>query len=476
MASSTVSAQLGFEKNHKSDCWRFSKPDLMCRARCLLTMMILLLLTSLAHAFTGIGPPITTALLSPHRTRCPTEHRTNHPLPFWMHRTRHLSRDATRRTSNRSPSLGSSDHSDTAVANLFEAAKQLRREAEELELQLRGNAAEEELERFFEIADINRDGYITFEGLRSALQLELVDRNANEDDRARAIQLLESEDRIWRVMQDLDRNKDGSLERDEWVSVPEFRNRLQRLVRVEKQNKGAVHNAIARQRHIDRRIKSFEAHTNHTGLDARVLAAICYLLPALEVASYGMMNVPPITPALVAASSYYQNVPMSGVVLLFALFNVAINYQVPRLVRFAARHACILDLIGAFVLPLAMRTVPSPFDVYLPTIFETTVLACAVTVLQAKMAIFIPTGQLAEKFTLDCDEQIRETIREAAFTTFAQNQTSPYSTTAIDFSSRGSQSLTPNSFFDTLIDKFYREAGIDRPVKDHMKNNATSAE
>lgn len=435
----------------------------------------LVLLATAAQAFIGIGP--TTVLISTQRSLSPAEYRQsrrNHHHAIWTHCTRQFSRRATRRMSNKTPSLGSSENPDAAVTNLFEAAKQLRREAEELELQLWGDAAEE-VDHFFEIADINRDGRVTLEGLRSALRVELVDRNANEDDRARATQLLESEERIWRVMQDLDRNKDGSLERDEWVSVPEFRNRLERLDRDEKQDKGAVHNAIARHRHIERRINSFEEQTNYTGLDARVLAAVCYVLPALEVASYGIVNVPLITPALVAASSYYQNVPMSGVILLFALFNVAINYEVPRLVRFAARHACILDLIGAFVLPLAMHTVPSPFNTYLPTMFETAVFVCVVTVLQAKMAIFIPTGQLAEKFTLDCDEQIRDTIRESALYTFTQNQTSVYPTPSTDFSSLGAQTVAPKAFFDTLIDKFYREAGIDRPGKDNFKNNTNSA-
>lgn len=347
----------------------------------------------------------------------------------------------------------STDSNEALVADLLATARQLRLEASELEASLLDEAATEDLDHFFDIADVNHDGHVTLEGLRAALRKRLVECNSDEGDRIKAETLLASKDRLATVMRDLDLDHDGTLERDEWISSGEFRQRLERLV---KDEKVPTHPAILRQRYIDERIAHFEERANRSTATDKAIAAVCYALPALEVAT---MAAPHVPAPLLQASVYYHSISMSGLILLIGLFNVAIDYRVPRGVRFAARHACILDLLGALLVPPAMQLL-LPLDTTLcPTALEVLVVACAAAALAGRDATFAPfTGQLAGKLTSDCDEQIKNAVRQAAVINFADR----HADTATDGHGKSKKPETSAGFFRRLLDAFYKEAGIDR--------------
>ncbi|KAJ8608882.1 hypothetical protein CTAYLR_005279 [Chrysophaeum taylorii] len=356
---------------------------------------------------------------------------------------------------------------DVVVADLMEAARRLREEASEMEAQLRRDAASE-LDEFFDIADTNRDGRVTLDELRVALRLKLVD-GANARDAARAERLL-SDARIAHVMRDLDRDNDGSIERDEWVSVPEFRDRLEQIFREEEEEEeeeGTVHAAVLANRRILERIELFEKQTNQTGLAARLAAVACYLVPALDLAMLPIYKVPVLSPLLVQAAAVYHNVPFSGVLALFVVFNIAIDFKVPRLVRWAARHALIVDLLAIFTLPPAVHALGPEVGALLPTLLEALVLVCAVSALNGNSATWVPlTGQLATKFTDDCDQQIKQTIEEVAYKQAYANATAQKSP-RLDSTRAVPERKT---VFEKLLDAFYKQAGIDRPVQATTKD------
>lgn len=329
------------------------------------------------------------------------------------------------------------------VTDLLEMARQLRAEANELEDQLLSDSGES-FDEFFDVADVDRDGRVTLEGLRSALQDKL------------PAELLDDE-RITIAIKDLDVNNDGEIDRNEWIGIQKFRGRLEKQVKSQ-----TTHPAVLRQRYVDSRIENFESHANVTDTPARIFAAACYMLPAVEIAAYGVLNVPLIAPALVDFSYQYHNVPMATIIALFALFNVALNYEVPRHVRFAARHACILDLLGVFFVPPGLH-LPDPVGVNVPTAFEFLVFTCAVYALYGVSATFVPlTGPVTDKLTKDSDLQIIDSIQKAAINTFQREQLAP-SSSEIAGDGPAKKIEKKKGFFAKIRDDFYREAGIDNP-------------
>jgi hypothetical protein len=109
--------------------------------------------------------------------------------------------------------------SDDEISRLQSMAAKLRAEAANLEAekaQQLADAAEKVFRRF----DTNQDGEVSIEelktGLEKALKMELSDRRATE------------------LMKEFDASGDGVLQLDEFVTVDQFRNRLEALSREEK--------------------------------------------------------------------------------------------------------------------------------------------------------------------------------------------------------------------------------------------------
>lgn len=345
---------------------------------------------------------------------------------------------------------------DEGVAEMLATAQQLREEAASLEAELTAES-KSDLDDFFLMADADKDGQVTADELRATLWTRLVEQNANAQDAARAAKLL-SGARVENVIKELDRDSDDMLDRTDWVSEGEFRNRLERLFR-ERPQHDSTHRAVLKTRKVKRRIELFEERANAT--DALILscAAICYALPALEVASYGIVNVPLVSPLLVSASTVYQNIPFSGLGLIFLLLNLAWEYKCPRHVRFHARHAVILDLVGAFLVPPAMSLLKEPSNFYLATAFEFLVFTCAAFAFAGRDTAWVPvTGQIANSFTTDLDTQVKDLIETAVWT-----EDDDFNTNTTDLSSTDDIADPPEArtTFDRFLNKFYKDAGID---------------
>lgn len=358
------------------------------------------------------------------------------------------------------------------VEQLLATAQQLREEAASLEAELTAES-DSDLDDFFLLADADKDGQVTADELRATLWTRLVEQNANAQDAARAAKLLTGA-RVENVIKELDRDSDDRLDREDWVSEGEFRDRLERLFR-ERPQHDSTHRAVLKTRKVARRIELFEERANST--DALILscAAICYALPALEVASYGILNVPLISPLLVSASTVYQNIPFSGLGLIFLLLNLAWEYKVPRHVRFHARHAVILDLVGAFLIPPAMSLLKEPSSFYLATAFELLVFACAAFAFAGRDAAWVPvTGQIANSFTTDLDTQVKDLIESSVWT-----EEDYINTTTTDSSTSDDADIADppkaRSTFDRFLNKFYKDAGIDPDYWNKKKNGEQGA-
>jgi len=310
----------------------------------------------------------------------------------------------------------SSDDSEVAEALRREAAK-LREEADLLERSMaeeRQAQLEGELAEFFEAADANRDGVVTFEELQSALRKRLVEDNENKRSAERLSAMLQGE-ALRGILQDLDANADGVLQRDEMISVDSFRERLEKNFRDKRVLDQKVTAKETVEKAVQERFAAFEAIANSTNVSTRAVAFLCFVLPLVDAIPVDLLtNAPPnpLSVAAVGAWVAYRNFPASGLVVFVILSAIASNAANPRLSRFAARHAIVLDFVAALVVPLAYRFAPPPFDAATALIFEAAVLACAVAALLGIDSDFIPgTGTLTKKFTDDYDDSVRSFIR-----------------------------------------------------------------
>lgn len=261
-------------------------------------------------------------------------------------------------------------------------AQQLRNEAAALERELAANA-EAELDAFFTWADVRHEGKVDATGLRLALQHTLVDENWSAVDAAKVQRLIAPLGRVERLVALRDTTGDGFLRRRDIASAPTMRIELERLARAERMPE-------------TQRPKQEQK----VGTEARLAAAACYLVPALEAASpYALLEVPIVAPALVAASRAYKALAPLGMLAFLFLILVAFGLTTPKLVRVAASNACVLDLFAGFALPYLFRHSQHPLFLLVPTIFEFVVFLSALAAALGRDTSFPPiAGALARRF------------------------------------------------------------------------------
>lgn len=301
------------------------------------------------------------------------------------------------------------------VAQLLQTAAKLRHEAKELEAELKKGDVDE----LFSIADVNRDGHVTPLNLKTTLKQEM----ATLVEKKHAEELVDDDACFDHVFQDLDMNHDGTLERDEFVSLTEFKDRFEQLWTIDhpatttKTPPEEVHPAVAMHKKTEKRLEIFESRASEDGPVFRMLSALTYVLPIVEAGHLGIAPIPGIAEPLNALSWQYLNTPFAGLIAFIILFNVCIEYRVPRLLRFSARHSIVLDLIAVFVLaPLTViiHNAGSPMlDAVLPTGFEALCIFCAGQALLGQTSKSVPlTGWATDKMTADCDQEIIDVIKD----------------------------------------------------------------
>lgn len=310
-------------------------------------------------------------------------------------------------------------------------ARALREEVAKIEASMqedRRQKLETELDDFFRLADANGDGQVSLDELRSALRKKLVDENSNSRSAARAADLLDSEERVLAILRELDANADGVLQRDEMISVASFRDRLEKSYRSQQ----AVENAERQKGDFEdttqERLEIWEAVANRTTASSRLVAAAAYLLPALDALPYSLTppgtGSSPVIDAAVAgivqAAVAFRALPFSGLIAFLALSALAGNVARPRIERFAARHAILMDLAAVIVLPIFTAVAPQNAAVAASTVEFIVLISAIAAVVAGANADFVPgTGTLTKKFTNDFDASVKNLIQSATAAEFS---------------------------------------------------------
>jgi hypothetical protein len=314
---------------------------------------------------------------------------------------------------------------DDDVAALQSEAARLRAEVAALESSMREEQSvvtESRVDAFFELADSDGDGLVTLEELSAALRASGLRPRGGSAEAA---------------FQALDANGDGVLQRDEFVSLPALKARLEEAWTLEAalttESSSTVKDAKLEELG-EERVAVFESLANSTAAGARIAAVTAYALPLLDAVPQAWAGAPSndylndfilgvsnqaapessinaVQQALGSAATVYHALPFSGLIIFFVLSSLASNAAAPRLARFSARHAIILDIAASLLLPLAEGS-GSPYAHFARPAFEALVAASAVAAALGTSASFVPvTGQLTKKFTDDYDETARRIIK-----------------------------------------------------------------
>jgi len=231
----------------------------------------------------------------------------------------------------------SDEKKDDEIDRLRSMAAKLRAEAASLEAekaQGRADAAEKAFRQF----DTDKDGEIDINelkiGLERVLKTELSDKRVSE------------------VMKEFDSSGDGKLQLDEFVTIDQFRNRLEALSQEErrlaseaqKTAKKEEEAAALAQARLDI-LNDREPTTSD-----RAFSILPYLFPLLDGLQYGRFLLGaedgsnPFIAALAILYTLYRNVPFSGLIAFFALNFLSNNPSINRLVRFNMQQAIFLDI------------------------------------------------------------------------------------------------------------------------------------
>jgi len=216
-------------------------------------------------------------------------------------------------------------------------AAKLRAEAASLEAQ-QSQAMADAAERAFRKFDTDEDGQISLEELKAGLE--------------KAFKTDLSEKRVKRLMEDFDKTGDPtSLTKEEFVSVDQFRNRLDALQREEKE--------MARQAALEAKREEEAAQFVQATMDLindkpptgteKILSVLPYLFPLLDGLQFGrflFVENPDNALSILAGVTYalYRSIPFGGFIAFFALNFLSGNPRINRLIRFNMQQAIYLDI------------------------------------------------------------------------------------------------------------------------------------
>lgn len=228
------------------------------------------------------------------------------------------------------------DDEDDEIARLKSMAAQLRSEAAKLEAEKAEAMAQAAL-KAFQSFDTNNDGEVSLAELKAGLE--------------KNFKMELSEKRVKQLMTAFDESGDGALQLDEFVTVDKFRNKLEALVREEKELAAQAE----KEAKLAEEAKALaEARLNFlnekppTNLD-KIYSVLPYLFPLMDGLQYGRFLIMeeqnnPIVIALALLYALYRSIPFSGFAAFFALNLLANNPSLNRLVRFNMQQAIFLDI------------------------------------------------------------------------------------------------------------------------------------
>jgi len=234
----------------------------------------------------------------------------------------------------------SDEGKDEEIERLLSMAAKLRADAASLEAEKakeRADAAEKAFRQF----DTNQDEEIDVKelkiGLEKVLKTELSDKRAEE------------------LMKEFDSSGDGKLQIDEFVTIDQFRNRLESLAQEEKRLASEAQK-LAKKEQEDAALAQARLdilNDREPTVSDRAFSVLPYLFPLLDGLQYGRFLLGgedgsnPFIVALAVVYSLYRTIPFSGLVAFFALNILSNNPGINRLVRYNMQQAIFLD-IGLF--------------------------------------------------------------------------------------------------------------------------------
>jgi len=185
----------------------------------------------------------------------------------------------------------------------------------------------------------NQDGEISFSELKTGLE--------------KVFKTELSEKRVQELMKEFDASGDGALQLNEFVSLDQFRTKLEALSREEKR---LAAEALQRAKKEEEEAKFAVAKLEILNEKApsnqdKVLSLLPYLFPLMDGLQYGrfLLNAEgaesnPIVVALAVLYALYRTIPFSGFIAFFALNFLAGNPSINRLVRFNMQQAIFVDI------------------------------------------------------------------------------------------------------------------------------------
>lgn len=225
---------------------------------------------------------------------------------------------------------------ETEIERLQQMAAKLRAEAAALESEQRTVMAKA-VENAFDKFDTNNDGQISVEELKAGLE--------------KAFKTELPQKRVEQLMKEFDASGDGALQLDEMVTVDQFRNKLDALVREEKE--------FARQEAKRAQEEEMNLQLMKAGLELindreptvqeKVLSILPYLFPLLDGLQFAgpliFKNVEnPIAQIAAVTYALYRSIPFGGLIAFFALNFLSGNPTINRLIRYNMQQAIFLDI------------------------------------------------------------------------------------------------------------------------------------
>ena len=225
---------------------------------------------------------------------------------------------------------------DNEIERLRSLAAKLRAEAAALEAEKAADLARA-AEKAFKKFDTNQDGVISTAELKAGLEKEL------------KVDLTDA--RVKELMAELDKSGDMKLSLDEFVTVDQFRNRLEALAREEKRLADeAVLKAKLEEEEASSLVAKMELlNDNPPTAQDKVISILPYLFPLLDGLQFGRFLLSgqednPFVGILALIFTLYRSVPFSGFIVFFLLNFLSNNPSLNRLVRFNMQQAIFLDI------------------------------------------------------------------------------------------------------------------------------------
>lgn len=273
-----------------------------------------------------------------------------------------------------------SDDDDDEIQRLKSMAAQLRAEAAKLEAE-KAESLRQAAQKAFDQFDTNNDGEISVAELKAGLE--------------KTFKIELSQTRAEQLMKTFDVSGDGTLQPEEMVTEAVFRNKLDALLREEKElavkaeqeAKLAEEAQALAQARLD-----FLNEKPPTNSD-KFFSILPYLFPLMDGLQYGRFifggeSENPLVIFLAVLYALYRSIPFSGFVAFLALNFLANNPKLNRLVRFNMQQAIFVDISlifpglvsGLFTVLLSVAgTAPPPGmkEIFDDAIFVTLLLTLA---------------------------------------------------------------------------------------------------